>query len=197
MLKKINIYHLPHFFFFYFFLPYIWHAEVPEPEIKPVPQLCPPVGSVTHWAARELLPRFFILFWSIVDLQCCISFRCTAKWFSYTYTHIRSFSDYFPVSRMVLGGQESRSSLTAWLWLRAGQRPAGAVVSWRQDQAWRTIFQGGSSFMPGPFVLGADRKPRVFTARTSLGLLECQHGNWLLPEQDPRESKEEKPQDAL
>ena len=34
----------------------------------------------------------FILYWSIVDLQC---FRCTAKWFSYTYTSIHSFSDSF------------------------------------------------------------------------------------------------------
>ena len=25
----------------------------------------------------------FILSWSIVDLQCCISFTYTAKWFSY------------------------------------------------------------------------------------------------------------------
>ena len=32
-----------------------------------------------------------------IDLQCCVSFRCTAKWFSYTYTHIHSFSDSFPV----------------------------------------------------------------------------------------------------
>ena len=23
--------------------------------------------------------------WSTVDLQCCVSFKCTAKWFSYTY----------------------------------------------------------------------------------------------------------------
>ena len=29
--------------------------------------------------------------WTIVDLQCCVSFRCTAKWFSYTYIHIYSF----------------------------------------------------------------------------------------------------------
>ena len=28
----------------------------------------------------------FSLYWSLFDLQCCISFRCTAKWFSYTYT---------------------------------------------------------------------------------------------------------------
>ena len=35
-----------------------------------------------------LLSSFFFIFfnWSLVDLQCCVSFRCTAKWFSYTYT---------------------------------------------------------------------------------------------------------------
>ena len=31
----------------------------------------------------------------IVDLQCCINFRCIAKWFSYIYTYIHSFSDSF------------------------------------------------------------------------------------------------------
>ena len=38
-------------------------------------------------------------YWRIVDLQCCVSFRCTAKWFSYTYinTYIHSFSDSFPI----------------------------------------------------------------------------------------------------
>ena len=25
--------------------------------------------------------------WSITDLQCCVYFSCTAKWFSYTYIH--------------------------------------------------------------------------------------------------------------
>ena len=30
-----------------------------------------------------------LLNWSVVDLQCCINYCCTAKWFSYTliYTH--------------------------------------------------------------------------------------------------------------
>ena len=30
-----------------------------------------------------LFPLFF--YWSIVDLQCCINFCCTSKWFSYVY----------------------------------------------------------------------------------------------------------------
>ena len=37
----------------------------------------------------HLLKKFFlILYWHIIDLQCCMSFRCTAKWFSYAYIHI-------------------------------------------------------------------------------------------------------------
>ena len=34
----------------------------------------------------------FTFYWSLVDLQCCVSFKCTAKWFSYTYTYSHSFS---------------------------------------------------------------------------------------------------------
>ena len=42
-----------------------------------------------------LLKKFF--YWSVVDLQCCVSFRCTAKWISYTYTYIHSFLGSFPI----------------------------------------------------------------------------------------------------
>ena len=39
------------------------------------------------WRATFLI--FCSLFyWSIVDLQCCVNFYCTAKWFSYTYIYI-------------------------------------------------------------------------------------------------------------
>ena len=37
---------------------------------------------------------FSFLYWSRFDLQCCVSFRCTIKWFNYTYTYISSFSDF-------------------------------------------------------------------------------------------------------
>ena len=39
-------------------------------------------------AQKGRQPGFVFLSWSIVDLQCCVSFRYTAKWFGYTYTHI-------------------------------------------------------------------------------------------------------------
>ena len=32
----------------------------------------------------------------IVDLQCCVGFRCITKWLSYTCTYTDSFSDSFP-----------------------------------------------------------------------------------------------------
>ena len=44
---------------------------------------------------------FFCCCWSVVDLQPCVSFRCTAQWFSYTHLYLYryrySFSYSFPL----------------------------------------------------------------------------------------------------
>ena len=36
-------------------------------------------------------------YYSIDNLQCCVSFFCTAKWISYPYTYIHSFLDSIPI----------------------------------------------------------------------------------------------------
>ena len=43
------------------------------------------------------LKNFFVLYWSIADLQSYVSFRCPAKWFSYICTYIDSFWDSFHI----------------------------------------------------------------------------------------------------
>ena len=41
---------------------------------------------------------FNLVYWSIVDLQRCVNFCCTAKWFNYTYINIYILFSYsFPL----------------------------------------------------------------------------------------------------
>ena len=69
------------------------------PQILVLPLNCPIANAEVQNAPslpETILPSiplsFLIkwknIYWSIVDLQCCIHFRCTAKWFSYTYIYI-------------------------------------------------------------------------------------------------------------
>ena len=51
---------------------------------------------VSHLTSTDVFFKILILYWIMVDLQRCVSFRYMAEWFSYTYTCICSFSDSFP-----------------------------------------------------------------------------------------------------
>ena len=56
-----------------------------------------------HCSQKYIFSYSHQFFFSIVDLQWNISFTCTAKWISYTYTYIHSFfSDSFPISVQVV-----------------------------------------------------------------------------------------------
>ena len=53
----------------------------------------------------------FFLNWSIITLQCCVSFCYTMKWVSYMYTYIPSFGAFPPPHHpSFLGGHR------AWSW---------------------------------------------------------------------------------
>ena len=53
--------------------------------------------SPLHSFLRFYSFKFGFKFYIRVNLQCHVSSRCTTKWFSYTYTCIYSFSNYFPI----------------------------------------------------------------------------------------------------
>ena len=48
--------------------------------LLPAPELRAPARSPQ---LADLCPGLFFFFWNIVDLQCWVGFKCTAKWFSY------------------------------------------------------------------------------------------------------------------
>ena len=55
------------------------------------------ISSSIHVTANGIISFFFFFNWRIVVLQCCVSFRYTAKRLSYTYTYIHSFPVSFPI----------------------------------------------------------------------------------------------------
>ena len=65
----------------------------------------PQYGAQIHcFLGRSIVMCFwnlaFISYWYIVDLQYYVNFRCTVKGFTYKYTYIHSFSDYFQKYRI-------------------------------------------------------------------------------------------------
>ena len=57
-------------------------------------------STTLYWTQWPFLLSFILksyFIWRIVNLQCCVSFRCKPKWFGYTYTNSNSFSDSLPI----------------------------------------------------------------------------------------------------
>ena len=78
-------------------------------------------GFLTHCATKEL-PKdwtsffFFLIFFIIVDLQCRVNLFCTTKWpsYTYTYTHIYSFSHIILNHSQLKEQENSPSSTINW-----------------------------------------------------------------------------------
>ena len=69
------------------------HVLLPQSRGSNLEGTTNPVRTLSHWSFPRVnikLPLFFknLFYWTIVDLQHCVSFRCTANWFCYTYVYI-------------------------------------------------------------------------------------------------------------
>ena len=83
-----------------------WQSWAWKPGPLPPSQQCFPLATVVSLPGsirrassmgKASLHFFINFYWSLVGLQCCVSFRRTAKCISYTYTYIRSFLDSLPI----------------------------------------------------------------------------------------------------
>ena len=70
-----------------------WHHQLYGRESEQTPGAGGRRGSLACWAHGIAKIRTRLSDWTeqIVDLQCGVSFRGTAKWISYTYTYIHDF----------------------------------------------------------------------------------------------------------
>ena len=58
---------------------------------SPSYQICRGMRVSLSW---QIIVRIKIFYWYIVDLQCCVSFRCIAKWISYIYIYIHTHTHF-------------------------------------------------------------------------------------------------------
>ena len=70
---------------------------------------------------RFVESKFLVLNWNIVDLQYCVSFKCTAKWISFTYMHcfMYTYTQYMASlvaqsGKNLLAVQETRVQSLGW-----------------------------------------------------------------------------------
>ena len=63
--------------------------HAPTPASISFHSLCPLLMYHLHYSTMSTMQKlfYFLFYWNIVDLQWCVSFRCTANWFTHTHTH--------------------------------------------------------------------------------------------------------------
>ena len=85
-------------YFFCFIFWFLWPRGMWDlSSLTRDPTHTPCIGrqSLNHWTTREVPVCFCLFNWSIVDLQCCVNFYCTAKWFSYVHSFSYAFPSWF------------------------------------------------------------------------------------------------------